>query len=148
MAGRPSNRVEIGIVEFLRLGFLMLACHDAEYDIGDCGFMQGAYEMFQDIEKHSPISMTLEQLDSLIYHYKQAVMYRFNPGNAIDCSPKEYQSLMKKIKEKLPNHVRRNKYGEYGLVGFNHKYDASKARREAFRHKIQEGDLFDDKPKT
>lgn len=141
MAGRPSNRVEIGMVEFLRLGFLMLACHEAEYDIGDCNLVQGAPEMFSDISKHSKITLTLEQLDSLIYHYKQAVMYRFSMACSIKSTPTEYQSLMKKIQAVLPNHVRRNKYGELVLVGFNHKYDASRARRDAFRRKLKASEM-------
>lgn len=144
MAVRASGRVEVGIIEFIRLSFLMLACHENEYDIGDCGLVESAPDMFADIQKNSKITLTMDQLDSLIFHYKQAILHKVGLGGAIKALPSEYQSLMKKIQAYIPDKVRRNKYGELVLVGYNHRFAESRARRESFRKKIREVETDDE----
>lgn len=136
MAGRPANRVEIGVLEFIKLAYLMLACHENDVDIGDCNLMQGAIEMLNDIGANSNIRLTLEQLDSLVFHYKQAVMYRFSPVRNLKIIPEEYQSLMRNIQKYCPNNVVRNRYGELIVTGFNHKYHTPRRRRNSFREEV------------
>jgi hypothetical protein len=96
--------------------------------------------MLADIQANSKITLSLDQLDNLTYHFKQAVLFKFNPAKKLEATPDEYQSMMAKIQKWIPHYISRNHYGELLMKGYSHQRDVSQVRKAAFRKRITRED--------
>lgn len=121
MAGRPSTFINIGIQDFIKLGFFYLACVNKPDLVGECSLNEPLADLFAHINAQSTIKVTPVQLDNLLYHYKQAILQKLNPAESINLTENEFQSIMKRIKNYSPNSVVQNSLGE--LVLYDYKVE-------------------------
>lgn len=80
-------------------------------DLGDKSYEQ----TLSDIEKQSKICLTYEQLDSLLYHFKQCIMNRVSPGKERHIL--NYNFFMEHLARNAPNMFKKDKQtGEVKLI--------------------------------
>jgi hypothetical protein len=112
---QKPKRIEIPLHYLTTLLLYYRAGRDREVvgDLGDRTYDQ----TLTDIEKQSQILLTYEQLDSLLYHFKQCVVNRVSPGKEKQVT--NYNFFMEELARVAPNMFKRDaSSGEVKLIEF------------------------------
>lgn len=128
--GRPALRVDIGLREFVKLAYFALAAHEHDSPIGDCNLATHFQEIFDDIQANSKFSVSLEQLDSLVFHYMEYWLGQHPPSNVLKFTAEEPQEMMRRLKRWIPEYVKENEKGYLEFKGFHHREEWYRRRKE------------------
>ena len=87
--------------------------------VGDLG-VKTYEETVQNIARRSQCKVTPEELESLIYHAKQAIFEKLKPVH-VDLKLKSYYKIMKKLHSEIPQLFKELPTGEVTFVNYEDK---------------------------
>lgn len=114
---QPPKLVNIGLQDFLLL--LNYYWSSVNGSLGDLG-SKTYEETVIDIDRQSSIKLTPQQLESLVFHTKEAIFEKIKP-RFIDLRLKNYHPLMRRLSDQIPNLFKTLPSGEIVFVNFEDK---------------------------
>lgn len=88
-------------------------------EVGDLG-TKTYEETLLDISRQSQCKVTPSQLESLVYHMKQAIFEKLKPVH-VDLRLKNYQKIMKRLADDIPQLFKQEESGETVFINFEDK---------------------------
>lgn len=95
-------------------------------DVGDLG-NQTYEEVVDSISRRSSIKITPTELESLVYHTKQAIFEKLKPVT-VDLRVKNYQKIMKRLANEIPQLFKALPSGEIVFVDFEDRENVERGR--------------------
>lgn len=91
-------------------------------NLGDLG-SKSYEETVEEINSQSQLTITPSQLESLVYHMKQAIFEKLKP-RTIEFRVKNYNSIMRGLKRQMPHLFKELASGEVTFINFEEREEA------------------------
>jgi hypothetical protein len=117
---RPPKYIEVKLVDFCELAFAYLTCRMNPEILGEFDAKESYYDLLQKVGELSSVKVTLPQLDSLFFHYKQCYLQK-KPPVLLPPKPtfEEIFQLFKRMKTYLPEIIVTDKFKDFNVIGYD-----------------------------